>query len=158
MPISEAALSDAKNSFLAVSGNASVGQAVGALQNQDGQPWWHLVVKMDDGSWGVIRFSDLYPVLKDKPDAADIRLGSSDVLLNASTVEKNDVETSAAETLAKKSESQVLVVTDGGLPVGLIIADVRRGASVPASKLADLGGKYVNLRDYGSILLSSSKK
>jgi len=158
MPISEAALKDAKNSFLAVSGNASVGQAIGALQTQDGQPWWHLVVKMDDGSWGVIRFSDLYRLLKDTSAAAEIRLGSCNVLMKASTVEVNEIDTTAAEALAKESESQVLVVTEEGLPAGLLVEDVRRGASIPSSKLADLGGKYVKLKDYGSILLSSSKK
>ena len=158
MPISEAALKNDKNNFLAVSGDASVGQAIGALQTQNGESWWHLVVKMDDGSWGIIRFSDLYRLLKDVSTAADIRLGSSDALLKAPAVEINQLDTTAAEELAKKSECQVLVVTEEGLPVGLLVEDVRRSSSVPASKLANLGGKYVNLKDYGSILLSSSKK
>lgn len=159
MPISDEALQDAKNRFLAVSGDATVGQAITALQVQGGQPWWHLVVQMDDASWGVTRFSDLYLALKDLAGAAEIRLGSWDGLTEAPVVERDSVDTRAAEALVAKSATQVLVVTVEASPVGLLVGDVRRGGpSVSAAKLGELGGKYVNLKDYGSILLSSSKK
>ena len=75
MPISEAALQDSKNCFLAVKGDASVGQAFGALQGEGGQQWWHLVVQMDDGSWRVTRFSDLYVALKTCPMPLRFHLG-----------------------------------------------------------------------------------
>jgi len=159
MPISNEALQDPKNNFLAVRGEATIGQAIAALQSQGGQPWWHLVVQMDDGSWGLTRFNDLYRRLGKRADAAEIRLGAWNGLQIATAVEQDSIETRAAEAMARRSSSGVLVVTHGGLPVGTIVADVNRGgASVPAAKLADLGGKYVNLKDYGSILLSSSKK
>ena len=159
MPISEAALQNPKNRFLAVKGDASVGQALGALHSEGGQPWWHLVVQMDDGSWRVTRFSDLYVALKDRANAAQIRLGSWDGLTETTAIERDSIDTRAAESLAKKSTSQVLVVTVDGSPAGLLIGDVRRGGpSISSAKLGELGGRHINLKDYGSILLSSSKK
>ena len=159
MPISEAALQNPKNSFLAVKGDASVGQALGALQSEGGQPWWHLVVQMDDGSWRVTRFSDLYVGLKDRANAAEIRLGSWDGLTETTAVERDSIDTRAAEALAKKSTNQVLVVTVDASPVGLLVEGVRRGGVfISSAKLGELGGRYINLKDYGSILLSSSKK
>lgn len=159
MPISEAALQDSKNCFLAVKGDASVGQAFGALQGEGGQQWWHLVVQMDDGSWRVTRFSDLYVALKDRADAAEIRLGSWDGLTETTAVERDSIDTRAAEALAKKSTNQVIVVTFDAAPIGLLVGDVRRGGpSISSAKLGELGGKHINLKDYGSILLSSSKK
>ena len=159
MPISEAALQDPKNCFLAVKGDASVGQALEALQSEGGQPWWHLVVQMDDGSWRVTRFSDLYEALKDLPNAAEIRLGSWDGLTETSSIERDSIDNREAEALAKKSTSQVLVVTVDASPVGLLVGNVSRGGpSISSAKLGELGGKHINLKDYGSILLSSSKK
>lgn len=159
MPISEAALQNPKNRFLAVKGDASVGQAIGALQSEGGQPWWHLVVQMDDGSWRVTRFSDLYVALKDLANAAEIRLGSWDGLTETTAVERDGIDTRAAEALAKKSTNQVLVVTVDASPVGLLVEGVRRGGpSISSPKLGELGGKHVNLKDYGTILLSSSRK
>ena len=159
MPISEAALQNPKNRFLAVTGDASVGQALGALQGEGGEHWWHLVVRMDDGSWRVTRFSDLYVALKDLANAAEIRLGSWDGLTETAAVERDSIDTRAAEALAKKSTNKVLVVTVDASPVGLLIEGVRRGGpSISSAKLGELGGRHINLKDYGSILLSSSKK
>ena len=158
MPIADESLQDAKNSFLAVKGEATIGQAIAALQSQGGQPWWHLVVQLDDGSWGLTRFSDLYRRLGGRTDAAEIRLGAWNGLQVATAIEQDRIQPRAAEAMAKKSGSGVLVVTHGGFPVGIVANVSRGGASVPAAKLADLGGKYANLKDYGSILLSSSKK
>lgn len=159
MPISDAALQNPKNRFLAVTGDASVGQAIAALQGMGGQPWWHLVVQMDDGSWGVARFSDLYVALKDLPNATEIPLGLWNGLTEAKAVEQNSIETAAAEALAKKISNDVLVVTVNSMPVGLLVEDVRRGGpSISSAKLGELGGKHINLKDFGSILLGSSKK
>ena len=159
MPISEDALHSAKNRYLAVKGEATVGQAVAALQFQGGQAWWHLLVQMEDGSWGVTRFTDLYKQLEGTPDAADIRLDGWPGLVQAKAVEQKTMETRAAQSLAKKSSGHLVVVTDGDLPVGILFEGASRGgASVPPAKLGDLCGKYVNLKSYGSILLSTSKK
>ena len=159
MPISDAELQNSRNRFLAVKGDASVGQAIGALQSEGGQPWWHLVVEMDDGSWGVTSFSELYLTIKDLAAATDIRLGSWDGLTKTTAVERDSIDMRAAEMLAKENSNEVLVVTVDALPVGVLVEDVRRGGpSVSSAKLGELGGKYVNLKDFGSILLSSSKK
>jgi len=69
------------------------------------------------------------------------------------------MDTHAAEMMAAQSSARVLVVTENALPVGILVEIVTRaGTSVPSAQLSELGGKYVNLKDYGSILLSSSKK
>ncbi len=158
MPISDEALQNAKNRFIAVTGNATVGQAIAALRGEGGQPWWHLLVQMDNGSWGVTRFSDLYQSLEKMATAAEVRLGGRKGLTKANAIERDSMETRAAQTLARKSPDGLLVVTANGTPIGILVEGVSRGAlAISSAKLDDLGGKYVNLKDYGSILLSSSR-
>jgi hypothetical protein len=159
MPISDEALQSPKNSFIAVTGEATVGQAIAALQALGGQPWWHLVVKMDDGSWGITRFSDLIAPLAKMAAASEIRLGGRKGLTTAIAIERDSMETRAAQALARKSPGRLAVVTVGGAPVGILAEGVTRSAAalVSTASLNDLGGKYINLKDYGSILLSSSK-
>ena len=157
MPISDEALQNPKNKFIAVSGDATVGQGIAALQAQDGQPWWHLLVQLEDGSWGVTRFADLYVSLERMADAADVRLGGWKGLKPATAVEQDSIETRPGQSLAGKSPGSMLVVTVDGMPVGILVEGVSRGGlSITSAKLGELGGKYIDLRDYGSILLSSS--
>lgn len=170
MPISDEALQNPKNRFIAVTADAKLGQAIAALQQSvdDGQAWWHLIVQRDDGSWGAARFNELGRLLGEAANAADIRLGDADALRAAATIERTTVETKAARTLARKSPANVLVVTDNGIPVGILVEGTTRAAATPAPgsgglvapsvSLNELGGKYIKLKDYGSILLSSSKK
>ena len=159
MPISDKALQNPKNRFIAVSGTATVGQAIAALQAEGGQPWWHLLVRMDDGSWRVARFANLHASLESIPNAADVRLAGWKDLKVATAIERESMETSTAQALARKNPGGILVVTTNGLPVGILVEGVSRSAvSISSAKLGDLGGKYIDLKDYGSILLSSSKK
>lgn len=159
MPISNEALENAKNRFIAVKGKATVGQALAALQQQGGQPWWHLLVQTDDGSWGVTRFTDLCQELETTPSDPDARLDAWPGLLQAKVIEHGSMETRAAQALAKKSKGSVVVVTEGALPLGILFEGVSRsGKSVAPARLGELCGKYVNLKDYGSILLASSRK
>ena len=159
MPISEEALQNEKNRFIAVSGDATVGQAIAALHGEGGQPWWQLLVQADDDTWGVTRFAELYASLERMANAADVRLGGRKDLTIATTVDRDSIETRAAQALALKSPGGLLVVTVDGMPVGILAEGVSRAAlSISFAKLNDLGGKYVNLKDYGSILLSSSSR
>jgi len=162
MPISDDALQKEKNRFIAVTSDAKFGQAIAALTSFEGEPWWHLVVRMDDGSWRVAKFSDLRESLANTPNAADLRLGDAAELSAVNAVDRYAVDTKEAQLLARKSPAQVLVVTDG-LPVGILVEGVTRSAPPPSPLarsvgLEELGGKYVKLKDYGSILLSGSKK
>jgi hypothetical protein len=167
MPISDEALLNPKNRFIAVTADAKVGQAIAALQSVGGQPWWHLVVQRDDGSWGVARFSELGGLLGATADA-ESRLGDADGLPPTPAVERNTIETKAAQAFARKSLPSVLVVTDNGVPVGILVEGTTRAAATPSrgsgglvapsASLDELGGKYIKLKDYGSILLGSSKK
>ncbi|HEY3104253.1 MAG TPA: hypothetical protein VGJ69_11715 [Pyrinomonadaceae bacterium] len=158
MPISDETLNKEKNRFIAVKGEATVGQAIAALNALGGQPWWHLVVRMGDGSWGVARFSELT-----KAVSAEIHLRTLR-FITASAVERDSLDTKAALTLARKSPERVLVITVNGLPIGILVEGVTRGLTVvetvhgPGPTLDQLGGKYVKLKDYGAILLGSSKK
>ena len=167
MPISDEALQNPKNRFIAVSADAKVGQAISALQSVGGQSWWHLVVQRDDGNWGAARFSELSRLLGATADA-ESRLGNAYGLPPAPAIERNTIDTKAAQALARKSVPSVLVVTDNGVPVGILVEGTTRAAATPArssgglvapsASLDELGGKYIKLKDYGSILLSSSKK
>jgi len=158
MPISDAALQNPKNRFLAVSGEATVGQAIAALQAEGGQPWWHLLVRMDDGSWGATRFTDLYESLEKMATAADVRLGGRKSLTVLTTIDRDSMETRPAQALARASPGSLLIVTVDSVPVGILVGRVSRGGlSISSAQLSELGGKYINLKDYGSILLSSSR-
>lgn len=123
MPISDEALENAKNRFIAVKGKATVGQALAALQQQGGQTWWHLLVQANDGSWGITRFTDLCQALETRPSDTDARLDAWPGLLQAKVVEQRSMETRPAQALAKKSPGSVVVVTDGALPLCGLGAD-----------------------------------
>lgn len=160
MPISEAALRKETNCFIAVKGEARVGQALAAFKYLDAQPWWHLVVQGTDGSWAVARFRDL-SALVDVADAADFRVSDMESLTAASAVERDSIDTKDAQAQARKSPSRVLVVTVDGAPVGILFEGTRRSSGalgLTAPNVDQLGGKYVKLKDYGAILLGSSKK
>jgi hypothetical protein len=159
MPISNEALENIKNRFIAVKGEATVAQALAALQALGGQTWWHLLVQTSKDAWGITRVGDLCQGLETTPTDSAAKLGDWPGLLQAKVVEQQSMETRAAQTLAKKSPGAVLVVTDGAMPLGILFEGVSRNTrAVPTAKLGDLCGKYVNLKDYGSILLASSKK
>lgn len=158
MPISYEALRNPKNRFLAVSGDATAGQAIAALQGEGGESWWHLLVRMDDGSWGITRFTELYESLERMAIAAEVRLGGRKSLTVATAIDRDSMETRPAQALARKSPGTLLIVTVDSLPVGILVEGVSRGGlAISSAKLSDLGGPYINLKDYGSILLSSSK-
>lgn len=159
MPVSEEALRKETNRFIAVKGEARVGQALAAFKALAAQPWWHLVVQRRDGSWAVARFRDL-SALSDA-GADDTQVNDLENLTPTSAVERDTIETKDAQAQARKSPSRVLVVTANGLPVGILVEGARRSAGGPTLAAADvnrLGGKYIKLKDYGSILLGSSKK
>ena len=160
MPISEEALRKEPNRFIAVKGEATVGQAMAAFQALEAQPWWHLVVQKSDGSWAVARFREL-AALPDVAGAADTHVSDLENLKAASAVERDTIETKDAQAQARKNASRVLVVTANGMPIGILVEGMRRSGGGPALAGPDvnrLGGKYINLKDYGSILLGSSKK
>ena len=160
MPISEQALQKDANRFIAVKGEARLGQAVAAFKALDAQLWWHLVVRMPDGSWAVTRFRDLSALQADLA-AADIPVRDLKSLTTVSAVERDSIETKAAQAKARQSPGRVLVVTVSGTPVGILVEGTRRssgGLALSAPDVGQLGGKYIKLGDYGAILLGSSKK
>jgi len=159
MPIAKEALENTRNRFIAVKGEATVAQTLAALQELGGQQWWHLVVQINKATWGIMRVGDLCQGLETTPTDSDARLGDWPGLKPGIVVEQDSMETRAAQALAKKSPGSVLLVTNGVMPLGILFEGVSRNTrSVPTAKLGDLCGKYVNLKDYGSILLASSKK
>lgn len=164
MPISNDALQKEKNRFIAVTSDAKFGQAIAALNAVGGKPWWHVIVQVNDGSWRAARISDVGASLVTNENAADVRLRDAAELNLVAATERDSVDTKAAQALARQNAGGVLVVTDNGAPVGILSEGTRRGAGntgglpLSSTSLDQLGGKYVKLKDYGSILLSSSKK
>jgi len=166
MPISDDALQNEKNRFIAVASDAKFGQAIAALNAVGGQPWWYVVVQLPDGSWRAARINEVAGPLVTNENAAEVLLRDSTELKNVAGAERNSVDTKAAQALSRRSPAGVLVVTDNGAVVGILVEGVRRGGgaggpgglALSSTSLDQLGGKYVKLKDYGSILLSSSKK
>lgn len=156
MPISDEAIQKETNRFIAVKAEAKVGQAMAAFKALEAQPWWHLVVRMPDGAWAVSRFRDLSTP---EGDPSELSVHQLQSLIPAPAAERDSVETRAAQAQARQSPSRVLVVTVKENPVGILVEGTRRSAGLAKSVSVDqLGGKYIKLKDYGSILLGSSKK
>lgn len=168
MPISNEALENPQNRFIAVTADAKLGQAIAALESFGGHPWWHLVVERDDGLWSAAKFSELGALFGAAPDPAEIRLGNADALTAIPATEQNAIETKAARALARTNPRGLLIVTNNGRPVGILVEGTTRAAAAPSqgagglvapsANLDQLGGKYIKLRDYGRILLGGSKK
>ena len=156
MPISDDALQKEKNRFIAVKGDAPVGQAIAVLNAVGGQPWWHVVVQLADGSWRAARLSEIGASLAGNKNAAETRLRDCAGLQIIVAVERNTLDIKAAQALARKSAGGVLLVTDNGALVGILVEGVTRGAMLTPQTLDQLGGKYVNQKDYGSILLGTT--
>jgi hypothetical protein len=165
MPISDEVLQKEKNRFIAVKGDAKFGQMIAALNAVGGQPWWHVVVQLTDGSWRAARISQIGASLAATNNAEETRLEDFAGLQVIVAVERTTLDTNAAQALAKKSVGGLLLVTENNTPIGILVEGVRRGGgsnvgglALSSTSLDQLGGKYVKLKDYGSILLSSSKK
>lgn len=167
MPISDEVLQKEKNRFIAVKSEAKLGQAIAALDALGGQPWWHLVVHVEDGSWRAARFSAIATSIAATTTPEETCVGDID-LKAVPAVERNSIDTKAAQAFARQSPAHVLVVTENEIPIGILVEGTMRGGAapnqnsgglvVPAASINQLGGKYVKLKDYGSILLGSSKK
>src|SRR5262245_23080525 len=125
MPISDEALQKEKNRFIAVTSDARFGQVIAALNAVGGQPWWHVVVQLPDGSWRAARVSEIAAPLVTNKNAAELPLRESAEIKSVPSVDRYSLETKAAQTLARKTSSGVLLVTDGA-PVGILVEGVRR--------------------------------
>jgi hypothetical protein len=159
MPISDEALQAAKNNFIAVKPEATLAQVAGALSDLGGEAWWHVVVQVADGSWSVARFNDLYASLRRSADAESMQLKDFPALNSAEAVTRDSLETIFAEAKARKSAAGVLVVTENDHVMGILVGRVKRsGAATAAPSLQELGGTSLDLKAYGAILLSSSKR
>jgi hypothetical protein len=131
-----------------------------------GQAWWHVVVHLADGLWRAARISEIAASIAANDNAAETPLRDATELKTVAAVERNTLETQAAQAIARKTAGGVLVVTDHGAAVGILVEGIRRGGAasgagglgLSSTSLDQLGGKYVKLKDYGSILLNSSKK
>lgn len=159
MPISDEALQKEKNRFIAVKGEATLAEVAGALEVLGGQTWWHVVVRISDRSWGVARFNDLYSSLKEPAEAEKVQLRELSALKPAEAVERTGAETKTAQLKARKSTAGVLIVTEESQVAGILVERVKRSSTpLAAPNLQQLGGKYLDLKAYGSILLSSSRR
>src|SRR5688500_19688220 len=97
MPISNEALENTKNRFIAVKGEATVPQTLAALQELGGQPWWHLLVQTSEHAWGITRVGDLCKGLETTPTDSDARLGDWPGLQQATVVAQDRMETRPAQ-------------------------------------------------------------
>jgi hypothetical protein len=159
MPISDEALQATKNNFIAVKPEATVAQVAAALKDLDGQPWWHVVVKLPDGTWRVARFNDLHGSLERAEDLHTMPLAESPALTSADAVTRDSLDTTSAQAQARKSAGGVLVVIENDSVIGILVEHVKRsGAGIAAPSLQELGGSSLDLKSYGAILLSSSKR
>ncbi|MBI3762888.1 MAG: hypothetical protein HY260_13650 [Chloroflexi bacterium] len=157
MPISKDEL---VSTYVVAPGHATFGQAMAALNAAQGQRWWHLVVHKADGSWATATFNDvLLANAQAGMGLADTPLENLPGLKPADSVEQTAMGTNVALDKARSSESGALIVTEGEHPVGLI-ATTQRSAENPTdfAKLNQLAGQFVNLKDYGDVLLPPKKK
>jgi hypothetical protein len=114
--------------YLLVEGGDRFGSALDLLEGEGGQPWWHLVVDLGDGRFGVIQFGALGPLARGK--GADFLWQPLGELVGAGIPEAVLVDRTAmgmqgAKDLAYESEGQVVVVTDGGACIGVVYVGSR---------------------------------
>jgi hypothetical protein len=156
MTISENIFQKPQNSYIAVSSEAMIGQAIAALLAANGQQWWKLIVRSQDGSWLGTTFGDLYYAVHEMPDAANIRVTDCAELELVPTLEWEVADLQKAEYLASHNHSTIVAIVKGSDLVGIIVAP-RRDAVTPLNigKLKELTGQYVDLKQYSAILLST---
>jgi hypothetical protein len=160
MPVTDRLLAQPQNSFIAVTEQASVGQALAALLAHEGRDWWHLVVRRSDNTWAATTAAQIYAGLADRPGAGGESLAAWNGLVAANVVEQNDVDDWQARSLALSSPGGLVVVLAGGAIVGVVYGQRRQTNLSPLStgQLTQLAGEAINLKDYGAILLAASKK
>ncbi len=156
MPIREEDLVVPKNAHLAVSGQATLRQALALLRSPEvnGQSWWHLVVARTDGTWGVGTFSDLYAAAKADAAKLDTRLDELDSLILAHAVEQDSMGQREAVVAATRAPENVLVVTNQGELVGILYEGSRGGGEpVSTSALTELAGEPADLEEFKDLLV-----
>ncbi len=109
------------------------------LQRVGSRPGWHVIVAWGDGQYRAIGVRDL--MAQEAADAPGKTMGEC-ALLIVPVRERTALGTGAALAVARRSPSQMVVVTEGGRPIGLIFV----GATLSGATAApDLMGDAVTI-------------
>ncbi len=158
MPIRDEDLERPENSFLAVRGEATVGQAVALWQAHGGEVWWHLLVPSAAQGWRTTTFAQLYEAVCTLPEAADLPLDTLPHLRAIPFVERETLSAAQAREIARAHPARLVAVGASGHLAGVLFVATRAAPpALPVGRLNELAGKYVNLKEYGVLLIASSK-
>ena len=100
--------------------------AVQRVQAQGGTPAWHLVIAWGDGTLRAIRVQNLLRQLL--PDRPGQRMEECDLPVVPAR-ERTALGLGAAQALARQNVAQVLIITEGGSPIGLIFEGAALGTT-----------------------------
>ncbi len=126
-------LREPRNGWLLAEPSELVADVLVRLKEAGGAFAWHLVVDFGGGDLRAIRFDALL-AQADRPNPPG-QLGDYE-LPHAKAVERTSMGTGAAVDLARQQPEQLLVVPDGGRPVGVI----NEGQTLGADTTPVLGG------------------
>jgi hypothetical protein len=116
-PISDELLSKPANSYVAVRGDRTLLEALHALQAEDGQEWWFLVVELGERRYLAARFSAFRERLAAQGEAllAMPLRDVGDPLVPVEVVDR-EVDLSLAEGRAERNPAGLVVVLEVGGP------------------------------------------
>src|SRR5689334_1476283 len=96
------------------------------LQRVGSRPGWHVIVPWGDGKYRAIRVRDL--IKQVSPDTPNKTMGECTLLI-VPLRERTQLSTAAAIAVAQRSPSQIVVVTEGGRPIGMIFVGQTLGGA-----------------------------
>jgi hypothetical protein len=122
-------LNQPQNRHLIAHKDEGLNNVLAQLKKVNGKNWWHLIVDWGDGKFRAIMFAELAEQLAvSGPNKVFESLASFDIPL-ARTIDKYSLSANTALRLARQQPDGLVIITQDGIPIGLIYAGGTRLAS-----------------------------
>ncbi len=122
--IDRAVLAEERNRWIWATRAEPVQAVLKRVMAQDGSPAWHIVVAWGDGTLRAIRVRDLLRQLS--PEAPGKTVAQCELAVVPAR-ERTKIGLGAAQALARQNPAQVVIITEGGRPIGLIFEGATLG-------------------------------
>ncbi|WP_420641808.1 hypothetical protein [Candidatus Leptofilum sp.] len=155
-------LKDRKNSCLITHKNDILNEVLSKLIEVGGKNWWHLIVDWDNEEFRATNFEDLAAQLENAPEYSVLEpLHSFDIPV-VKSIDKYSMGTAAALKIAYQQPQKLVIVTEKGIPVGLLYVGSKRtinfeGKSIRDWRLIIASGEYIKKNQGGNIEFDRKK-
>jgi hypothetical protein len=131
-----------------------VGDAIALLRDQKGMDWWYLVVEKEQGGYAVASFGSLEKPLEERGEpflTTPLHALIGSVLKTAEVAEQGTLTLTDAQTRARDSEGQAVVIVQNGEFLGVIPNMTRgtRSGGLFESQLVTMMGEYAPIPQAG---------